>query len=403
MLLALAAIWGSSFMFIKVAVREVAPAEVVFGRVLVGTLALLPAVPFLLGWRRTFAGLRRFAGPLLLLGVFNAAVPFWLLAWSEKRLDSGLAGILQASMPLFTAVLVYSFSRSDRVTGLRLVGVVVGFLGVLLLVGAQPRGDVLSALAVLLTAFLYAGSSVYAGTRLREAPALVTSLGSLAIATLATLPLGLSQLPQDAPGWKAIGSIVALGAAGLSVAYLLYFTLIAGSGAPYAALVTYLVPALALFYGAVFLGEPVTGSALGGLALILAGVALGTGTLRLRRLHSARMSEVLHRHVERFNGGVRTGDWAPMLAGFDEGAEMEFRGVPVGPFVGRDAIAAAYRDQPPDDELRILQERRTDGRVEARYAWLAEPDVPAGELFLTHENDAIRKLVVTFDRGVTWS
>jgi drug/metabolite transporter (DMT)-like permease len=403
MLLALAAIWGSSFMFIKVAVREVAPAEVVFGRVLVGTLALLPAVPFLLGWRRTFAELRRFAAPLLLLGVCNAAMPFWLLAWSEKRLDSGLAGVLQASMPLFTAVLVYGFSRSDRVTGLRLVGVVVGFLGVLLLVGAQPRGDLLSALAVLLTAFLYAASSVYAGARLREAPALVTSLGSLAFATLATLPLGLSQLPSDAPSWKAIGSILALGAVGLSVAYLLYFTLIAGSGAPYAALVTYLVPALALAYGAVFLGEPVKWSALGGLALILVGVALGTGALRRRRLHSVRVSEVLHRHVDRFNSGVRTGDWAPMLEGFDEGAEMEFRGVPVGPFVGREAIAAAYRDQPPDDELRILEERRTDGRVEARYAWLAEPDVAAGEMFLTHENGAIRKLVVTFDRGIAWN
>jgi len=287
MLLALAAIWGSSFMFIKVAVRDVAPAEVVFGRVLVGTVALLPAVPFLLGWRRTLASLRRFWFPLLLLGVFNAAVPFWLLAWSEKKLDSGLAGVLQASMPLFTAVLTYGFSRSDRVTGLRLVGVVVGFFGVLLLVGAQPRGDVLSALAVLLTAFLYAASSVFAGARLREAPALVTSLGSLAFATLATLPLGVAQLPGDAPGWKAIASIVALGAAGLSVAYLLYFTLIAGSGAPYAALVTYLVPALALFYGAVFLSEAVTMSALGGLALILAGVALGTGTLRLDRLRPA--------------------------------------------------------------------------------------------------------------------
>ena len=287
MLLALAAIWGSSFMFIKVAVREVAPAEVVFGRVLVGMLALLPVAPFLVDWRRMLVAFRRFWFPLLLLGVFNAAVPFWLLAWSEKRLDSGLAGVLQASMPLFTAVLVYSFSRNDRVTGLRLVGVVVGFFGVLLLVGAQPRGDVLSALAVLLTAFLYAASSVYAGARLRQAPALVTSLGSLAFATLATLPLGLAQLPPDVPGWKAIGSIVALGAAGLSVAYLLYFTLIAGSGAPYAALVTYLVPALALFYGAVFLSEPITASALGGLALILAGVALGTGTLRLDRLRPA--------------------------------------------------------------------------------------------------------------------
>ena len=396
MLLALAAIWGSSFMFIKVAVREVTPGEVVFGRVLVGTIALLPAVPFLGGWGPTWRGLRRWAGPLLLLGIFNAALPFWLLAWSEKRLDSGLAAVLQASMPLFTALFAYWFTRAQRVTGAKLVGVVVGFLGVLLLVGAQPSGDVLSALAVLLTALLYAGSSVYAGVVLRETPALVTSLGALGFATLATLPLGLTELPGEAPSWKAIASIVALGAVGLSIAYLLYFTLIAGAGAPYAALVTYLVPALALFYGAVFLDEPVTASAVGGLLLILAGVALGTGTIGSRRM------SLLDDHVGRFNDGVRTGDWEPMVGGFAEDAAMEFRGVPVGPFVGRDAIAAAYQEQPPDDELRVLEQRQANGRIEARYAWLAEPDVPAGEMILTSEDGAIRKLVVTFDRGVTW-
>jgi drug/metabolite transporter (DMT)-like permease len=397
MLLALAAIWGSSFMFIKVAVREVTPGEVVFGRVLTGTLALIPAVPFLLGWRQTWSGLRQYARPLLLLGIFNAALPFWLLAWSEKRLDSGLAAVLQASMPLFTALFAYRFTRSERVTGVKLVGVFVGFLGVLVLVGAQPSGDVLSALAVLLTALMYAGSSVYAGVRLREAPALVTSLGALGFATLVTLPLGLTQLPSEAPSWKASASIVALGAVGLSIAYLLYFTLIAGAGAPYAALVTYLVPALALLYGAVFLGESITASAVGGLLLIVAGVALGTGTLGSRR-----MGGLLGDHVDRFNAGVRTGDWGPMVGGFAEDAEMEFRGVPVGPFVGRDAIGAAYREQPPDDELQVLEQRQADGRIEARYAWLAEPDVAAGEMFLTPENGAIRKLVVTFDRGVTW-
>ena len=397
MLLALAAIWGSSFMFIKVAVREVTPGEVVFGRVLVGTIALLPAVPFLGGWGPTWAGLRRWAGPLLLLGIFNAALPFWLLAWSEKRLDSGLAAVLQASMPLFTALFAYWFTRSQRVTGVKLAGVVVGFLGVLLLVGAQPSGDVLSALAVLLTALFYAGSSVYAGVVLRETPALVTSLGALGFATLATLPLGLSELPGETPSWKTIASIVALNAVDLSIAYLLYFTLIAGAGAPYAALVTYLVPALALLYGAVFLGESVTASAVGGLLLILAGVALGTGTVG-----SGRMCGLLDNHVGRFNAGVQTGDWEPMVGGFADDAEMEFRGVPVGPFVGRDAIAAAYREQPPDDELRVLEQRQIDGQIEARYAWLAEPDVAAGEMILTSENDAIRKLVVTFDRGVTW-
>jgi drug/metabolite transporter (DMT)-like permease len=283
MLLGLAAIWGSSFMFIKVAVRELAPGEVVFGRVLVGALALLPAVPFTVGWARLGSELRRYARPLILLGIFNASLPFWLLAWSEKRLDSGLAAVLQASTPLFAALVAFGFSRGDRVTGGRLVGVVIGFLGVVLLVGAQPSGDVLSAFAVLATALCYAGSALYAGVRLRGASPIVTSFGTLLVATLTMLPLGVAQLPGQAPGWKVIGSVVALGALGLSVAYLLYFGLIAGAGASYAVLVTYLVPALALGYGALFLNETVTASALGGLLLILAGVALGTGTLRSPR------------------------------------------------------------------------------------------------------------------------
>jgi drug/metabolite transporter (DMT)-like permease len=142
---------------------------------------------------------------------------------------------------------------------------------------------VLSALAVLLTALCYAASALYAGVRLMDAPPIVTSLGTLAVATLTTLPFGVAQFPGHMPGWKAIGSVVALGALGLSVAYLLYFALIAGAGASYAVLVTYLVPALALGYGAVFLDEAITASAVAGLALILAGVALGTGTLRIPR------------------------------------------------------------------------------------------------------------------------
>jgi hypothetical protein len=114
------------------------------------------------------------------------------------------------------------------------------------------------------------------------------------------------------------------------------------------------------------------------------------------------VSDLLRAHIERFNAGVRTGDWEPMVGGFHADAEMEFRGVPVGPFVGRDAIADAYREQPPDDELRLLEERQVEGRIEARYAWLAEPHIAAGEMILTPEDGSIRKLVVTFDRGVTW-
>jgi steroid Delta-isomerase len=115
------------------------------------------------------------------------------------------------------------------------------------------------------------------------------------------------------------------------------------------------------------------------------------------------MSELLREHVERFNAGVRNGDWGPMLEQFDEDAEMEFRGIPVGPYVGKEAIAAAYREQPPDDELRVLELREREDGVDTRYAWLAEPEIAAGEMLLTVAESRISKLVVTFDRGVAWS
>jgi len=115
------------------------------------------------------------------------------------------------------------------------------------------------------------------------------------------------------------------------------------------------------------------------------------------------MSELLREHVERFNAGVQNGDWGPMLEQFDEDAEMEFRGIPVGPYVGKEAIAAAYREQPPDDELRVLELREREDGVDARYAWLAEPEIAAGEMLLTAAEGRISKLVVTFDRGVAWS
>ena len=112
--------------------------------------------------------------------------------------------------------------------------------------------------------------------------------------------------------------------------------------------------------------------------------------------------ELLREHVARFNAGVESGDWGPMLAQFDDAAVLEFHGAPAGPFSGKDAIAAAYAERPPDDRVRVLEQREREGRVEARYAWLAEPDVAAGEMLLTPSGGLIGKLVVTFDRGVSW-
>ncbi|MDP9275905.1 MAG: nuclear transport factor 2 family protein [Chloroflexota bacterium] len=106
---------------------------------------------------------------------------------------------------------------------------------------------------------------------------------------------------------------------------------------------------------------------------------------------------LLDEHVRRFNEGVRTGDFAPMAAAFAEDAEMRFEGVPVGPFVGRDAIAAAYRDQPPDDEVEIFDTEERDGFIVARYAWLGDEGRQAGEMRISQRNGQIQKLVVTFD------
>jgi drug/metabolite transporter (DMT)-like permease len=284
MLATVALLWGSSFLFIKVAVRELEPATLIMGRLGVAALTLAAIVPMMVGGRRTLQEIRQNAGWLLLVALVNVAVPFWLLSWGETRIDSGLASILQASVPIFNAVIAFGFFREVRVTGLRLLGVAIGFVGVALLVGAQPNGKVLGAIAVVGMALCYAVGQLLAGRHLGQVPPSVVALGTTAIAAIATLPLGIAQAPHDVPGWKTIGSVVALAVPGTALAFLLFYAIIAGAGAAYASLVTYLVPPIALAYGAIFLGERFGAAAFGGLALILGGVALGTGGVRLLRL-----------------------------------------------------------------------------------------------------------------------
>jgi drug/metabolite transporter (DMT)-like permease len=289
MLLGLSAIWGSSFMFIKVAVGELEPASLVAGRLVLAALTLLVIVSTRTSLRSATTQIRAHIGAFLFVALFNSAVPFWLLAWGETRIDSGTAALLQACAPLFTALLALFFVRSERVSGDRLLGVLVGFGGVALLVGAVPSGSVLGALAVVLTGFCYAASSLAGGRYLRDVPAATIAFGTASLAALVSLPFGLAQLPSSVPGWKVIGSVVFLGVVGLGFAYVLYFALITGAGASRAILVTYLVPPVALFYGATILDESFSLTDLAGLALILAGVSLGTGVAqgRLRRRAAA--------------------------------------------------------------------------------------------------------------------
>jgi len=291
MLFGLAALWGASFMFIKIGDRELKPITLVGFRMALGALTLVPIVLLTVGARQTARELRGAAGPLVVTGLLNSAIPIFAISWAETRLDSGLTAIIQASAPLFTALLALRFSQDQRVGGSRLAGLVVGFAGVALLVGGRPSGQIVAALAVVFSALCYAAAGLYAGKRLRGVSPLVTALGTLTAATLATLPIGLFQLPSHMTSLKVTASVLTLGIAGTGLAYILYYGLISGAGASRAILITYLVPTFAVFYGAVLLGEPVTAAAVGGLALVLAGVGLGTGAVRLGRARRIASSE----------------------------------------------------------------------------------------------------------------
>lgn len=283
MLAAVALLWGASFMFIKIAVRELAPATLVAGRIGIGALTMALVVPFLAGGRATVTAIRANLGWLVVVGLVNMALPFWLLSWGETRIDSGLASIIQGSVPIFNAVIAFGFFRDVKVTGLRLVGVGIGFVGVALLVGAQPQGKVVGALAVVGMALCYAVGQLLAARHLGSVQPPVVALATTAVAALAVLPFGIAQAPDHLPHWKTIGSVLALGIPLTALAFLLFYAIIAGAGAAYASLVTYLVPPIALLYGAIFLDERFGVAAIGGLALILGGVAFGTGRLRFRR------------------------------------------------------------------------------------------------------------------------
>jgi len=291
MLFGLAALWGASFMFIKIGDRELKPITLVGFRMALGALTLVPIVLLTVGARQTVRELRGAAGPLVVTGLLNSAIPIFAISWAETRLDSGLTAIIQASAPLFTALLALRFSQDQRVGGSRLAGLVVGFAGVALLVGGRPSGQIVAALAVVFSALCYAAAGLYAGKRLRGVSPLVTALGTLTAATLSTLPIGLFQLPSHMTSLKVTASVLTLGIAGTGLAYILYYGLISGAGASRAILITYLVPTFAVFYGAVLLGEPVTAAAVGGLALVLAGVGLGTGAVRLGRARRIASSE----------------------------------------------------------------------------------------------------------------
>jgi len=281
LLLVLGAIWGSSYLFIKVGVRELSPAALIEIRLACATPVLLVFAASRSGWRAIGEAWR----PGLVLGVFNAAVPFTLIAWGEKYVDTGVAAVANASVPIFVALLAVWFAPAERSTGLRLVGILLGLAGVAILAGVHPAGGWKGAVgtgAVVVASLSYASASLYAGRRISVGgPVLAAS--SMTVAFVVMLPLALVSLPSHVPGWKSIGSAVALGLAGTALAQILSYRMIRIYGPSRSVVVAYLLPVFALFYGAVFLSESLTLQKLAGLLLISGGVGLGSGVWRMAR------------------------------------------------------------------------------------------------------------------------
>src|SRR5918996_296511 len=276
-----AGIWGASYLFIKVAVEESEPTAMMELRLLLAALVLVPFVLLRRGAASAVAELRATGGGAFVLGVSNMAVPFTLIAWGEKHIDSGIAAIANASVPIFVAVLAIRFRPSERVSGLRLGGVLLGLAGVGVLAGLDPEGGwwaVAGTMAVVVASLSYASANLYTQHRFPR---------SSVAAALVLLPLALLQLPDEVPSLKALGSVAALGIAGTAIALLFFYRMLGRYGASRASLVTYLLPPFALVYGVIFLNERVTLNAALGLLLILAGVALGSGVLRAARREPA--------------------------------------------------------------------------------------------------------------------
>jgi drug/metabolite transporter (DMT)-like permease len=284
----LASGWGASYLFIKVGVDGgFSPGALMCARALIAGAVLLAYLLATLGRTTTASRLREAWRQSLVLGFLNAAAPFWLVAWGEKHIDSGLAGIAQATVPLFSVLIGLRFLPHERIGAARLAGVGLGIVGVAFIVGGAPDGGAWAAagtLAVILASMFYASAAIYGQLHLSTSlsgPVLAT--GGMLAAGVMLLPLAILSPPTSKPTTWAIASLLLLSLLGTALAQLILFRVIALFGARRLSLVTYLMPGFALVYGALILNEHVGASALIGLGLILLGVALGSGTLRLRR------------------------------------------------------------------------------------------------------------------------
>jgi drug/metabolite transporter (DMT)-like permease len=270
LLLTLGAIWGASYMFIEIGLRDLSPAMVAFVRIALAALVLLPVAAA----QGALSGVRPVAIWLVAVGAIQVAAPFLLIGAGQEEISSSLAGILITSAPLFTAVLAIWVDHEERSQGLRLGGILIGFVGVALLLGVDLGGGgaaLVGGLLVVLAGLGYAIGGFLVKHRLAGIAPVAMSGLVMAAAAVLLVPVAVTSAPGELPGLGPIAAVATLGVVGTGIAFVIFFGLIGTVGPARAFLVTYIAPAFAVVYGATLLDEEITAATIGGLVLILAG------------------------------------------------------------------------------------------------------------------------------------
>lgn len=287
-LIVLAALWGASFLFIRVGVAEFGVAPLMALRVGIGAVFLVAMLLARRPLAATGATLRARWLPLLVVGILNSAAPFCLFAYAELTLSAGATSVINATTPLWGALVAYLWLR-DRLTTARTIGMAIGFAGVLVLVWnqiapAQPGPDaalpvqgLLAAAAALAASALYGVAGNFAKRYLMDVDAMTNAAGSMLGATLTLAPIAFLTWPAAPVSVHAWGAVLALGIGCTGIAYFIYFHLVAVAGPARAMTVTFVIPLFGILWGALFLGEHVSLAMLAGCAIVLAGTALATG------------------------------------------------------------------------------------------------------------------------------
>jgi len=266
----LAALWGASYLFIKIGLEDFSPAMVVFLRTLLAALVLAPLALH----RGAMRGLRPLLWPIVVLAAVQVAVPFLLISWGEEEISSSLAGILVASAPILTALLAVFIDHEERPTLVGGLGIGLGIVGVALLLGVDVGGDsaaLIGGLAVVLASLGYAIGGFYLKARFKEAQPIGVVTATMLASAILVLPVTLVSLPTDAPGLGPLAAIATLGAGGTGLAFVIFYTLIADVGPAKASIVAYIAPVFAVIYGVAFRNEAFTLATFVGMALILGG------------------------------------------------------------------------------------------------------------------------------------